>query len=77
MYMRFEAPPSVCVAFANELASGVALEPVGKFDTIAHARLLNPEAFKDLSWFDLARANHIVGAGGGPRIPRVWVDLDR
>lgn len=77
VYLRFEAPSSVCVAFASDVASVEALEAVDKFEIIAQARQLNLEAFKDLSWFDLVRANNVVGAGGGPGIPRVWVDLDR
>ena len=77
-YGRFEAPPDVCLKYAaNFVVSGTKLVPVDEVELTSDARPIRRDAFRDFSWFDLANAKNVVGGGGGPMTPKVWVDQIR
>jgi hypothetical protein len=73
-YVRFEAPPGICLQYAARVAPGRVLTPfdgnVGSFDA---------DIFKDMSWFDLDKAENLVNASGRANRPNatIWVDQKR
>jgi len=76
-YLRFEAPVAVCLKHAAILVPGAMLAPVPTDRFAADQRPPQSGIFRDLSWFDLAVAQNVVGAGGGSQCPQVWVDQNR
>lgn len=76
-YMRFEAPPEVCLAYAEKILPKRTLQPVGEEEFKSMTYPLVKGAFTDLSWFDPTAAKHLVTAGGGPSVPQIWIDQDR
>ena len=76
-YLRFEAPTDICLRYAAAVVPGAVLEPADAYDLARGARPLRPDAFADVTWFDLAEAQDVVTAGGGPSRPQVWVDRPR
>jgi hypothetical protein len=75
-YLRFEAPPDVCLRYAESIAD-IKLHPIDGGQLENDARPFPPRVFSDFSWFDLDAAKDVVSAGGGPSIPCVWVDRSR
>jgi hypothetical protein len=52
--------------------------PPAVSDRRGHTTEVRPSpVFRDLSWFDLAKARDVVSAGGGSGEPQVWVDQER
>jgi hypothetical protein len=76
-YMRFEAPVDICLRYAALVVPGAATQPADEYDLIFNARPLRADAFEDFGWFDLAKAQNVATAGGGPSQPQVWVDPTR
>jgi hypothetical protein len=76
-YLRFEAPPEVCLRYASTVAPRAATRPADEFDLRNGAHLTRSGVFDDFSWFDLEKAQDVVTAGGGPSQPEVWVDQTR
>jgi hypothetical protein len=75
-YVRFEAPVDVCLRYAESIA-GEKLKPVDAGDLQMYQQRFLIGGFRDLKWFDLSTAVDVVGAGGGPSVPEVWVDRKR
>jgi hypothetical protein len=73
-YVRFEAPPAVCRAYAAAVVPGATLSRPDD-NSVA----LDLEIFKNMSWFDLGQATTLVGARGSMPRPNihVWVDTTR
>jgi hypothetical protein len=76
-YLRFEAPVPVCLRCASRIVPGATTQPVDSFDLARASRSVRADAFKDLSWFDLAKAKNVITAGGGPSQAQIWVDRRR
>lgn len=76
-YLRFEAPPEVCLSYAATILPGEAIQPAHDFGLERASQPLRPDAIKDFSWFDLDQAQDVVTAGGGPGQPEIWVDRNR
>jgi len=76
-YLRFEAPPDVCLRFASTVVPGATTQPVDPSELAYNVFPIRPGVFKYISWFDLAQAQDVITAGGGPSQAQVWVDRRR
>jgi len=76
-YVRFEAPPEVCLKYAASILPGYTLQPVDEYELKTSRFPLTKGAFRDFTWFDLATAQNVVAAGGGSDKPSVWIDQTR
>lgn len=70
-FVRFEAPPDVCLSYASAVLKGAPLGPPRQFD-----RSVCQDEFWRKSWFDLDKATNLVGGSLSPDVT-VWVDKDR
>ena len=73
-YVRFEASPAICSRYAAAVVPGATLSASDNF----HASL-DPDVFKDMSWFDVGHAGTLLHARGNMPRPNmhVWVDTTR
>jgi len=74
-YVRFEAPTPVCLAHAKAMTGQE--PPAPKALDEDERRCFHLYFADGLPWFDTAHIRNGVVLGGGPSVPKVWVDTDR